>query len=52
MDELDVALAKPQLMEVYTSKPAPGHSFPLHIQPYVTGSGNQHDAQHKKKDKC
>jgi len=32
VDKLDVAMAKPRLMEVYTSKPKPGHSFPLHIQ--------------------
>jgi len=32
VDELDIALAKPQLMEVYTSKLAQGHTFPLHIQ--------------------
>jgi len=32
INKLDVALAKPRLMEVYTSKLEPGHSFPLHIQ--------------------
>jgi len=32
VDELDVAMAKPCLMEVYTSKPPPGHTFPLHIR--------------------
>jgi len=32
VDELDAALAKPRLMDVYTSKPAPGHSFPLGIR--------------------
>ncbi len=31
IDKLDVTLAKLHLMEVYTSKLAPGHSFPLHI---------------------
>jgi len=31
VNKLDIALAKPQLMEVYISKPAPGHTFPLHI---------------------
>jgi len=31
VDELDAALAKPRLMEVYTSNPAPSHTFPLHI---------------------
>jgi len=31
VDELDAMLAKPLLMNLYTSKPAPGHSFPLHI---------------------
>jgi len=31
VDKLDVALAKPCLMEVYTSKPVPGHHFPLQI---------------------
>jgi len=32
VDELDAALAKPRLMEVYTSKPTQGHTFPLHIR--------------------
>jgi len=32
VDELDAALAKPRLMEVYTSKPEPGHFFPLGIR--------------------
>jgi len=32
VDELDIAIAKPQLMDVYISKPALGHTFPLHIQ--------------------
>jgi len=32
VDELDVVTAKPRLMEVYMSKPEPGHSFPLHIR--------------------
>jgi len=32
MDELDATVAKPRLMEVYTSKPEPGHVFPLQIQ--------------------
>jgi len=31
VNELDIALAKPRLMEVYTSKLAQGHTFPLHI---------------------
>jgi len=31
VDELDAMLAKPLLMNLYTSKPAPCHSFPLHI---------------------
>jgi len=32
VDALDVALAKPQVMTLYTSKPAHGHIFPLQIQ--------------------
>jgi len=32
VDELDAALAKPRLMDVYTSKPPQGHTFPLHIR--------------------
>ncbi len=31
VDKLDATIAKPRLMEVYTSKPAPGHFFPLQI---------------------
>jgi len=32
IDKLDATLTKPLLMELYTSKPAPGHVFPLHIR--------------------
>ncbi len=32
IDVLDVNLAKPQLMALYTSKPSPGHIFPLQIR--------------------
>jgi len=32
VDELDATVAKPRLMEVYTSKPEPGHFFPLQIR--------------------
>jgi len=35
VDKLDVALAKPRLMEVYTSKPAQGHHSPLQIQMHL-----------------
>jgi len=31
IDELDAALAKPRLMQVYTSNPASSHTFLLHI---------------------
>jgi len=31
VDELDAAVAKPRLMDLYTSKPTPGHTFPLRI---------------------
>jgi len=31
VDELDAAVAKPRLMDLYTSKPTPGHAFPLRI---------------------
>ncbi len=32
VDKLNATVAKPCLMEVYTSKPEPGHFFPLQIQ--------------------
>jgi len=32
VDELDATDTKPRLMEVYTSKPEPGHFFPLQIR--------------------
>ncbi len=32
VDELDATVAKPRLMEVYTSKPEPGNFFPLQIR--------------------
>ena len=31
IDELDLSLAKPLLMQLYTSKPTEGHTFPLNI---------------------
>jgi len=32
VDELDAAVVKPRLMELYTSKPSSGHAFPLGIR--------------------
>jgi len=32
VNELDAAVAKPLLMNLYTSKPTPVHAFPLGIQ--------------------
>jgi len=35
VDELDAALAKPRLIEAYTSNPAPGHTFLLYIRMWL-----------------
>jgi len=32
VDELDVPMAKPLILALYTSKPSVGHQFPLHIR--------------------
>jgi len=35
VDELDVPMAKPLIMALYTSKPSVDHKFPLHIQMHI-----------------
>jgi len=35
IDKLDAAVAKPRLMNLYTSKPTPGHKFPLGIRMWL-----------------
>jgi len=43
VDELDIQLAKPLLMDLYTSKMAEVHEFPLGIQMrFVLGHHSEH----------